>query len=384
MSEVVYSLSAFGAMIADPDRFAAYSEAIAKAVRHGDVVLEIGCGPAVFALLAARAGARRVFAADTADIVDFARKLAETNGLAERIEFFQCDSRKLTLPEKANVIVSDIRGALPFYDHAIPSIEDARKRLLTPGGVLIPQRDTVKAALIEAADFYSRLTAPWQQSVPALDLSPSLPLILNDSYSSHFKREQLLTDPQTFCVLDYAPGIADSATAELTFTAARGATAHGLCVWFETRLLADIGYSTGPGADKSVYSQTFFPLLEPVVLRPGQQVQVKLRAELVGSDYVWQWDTTFPAAASGERLHFRQSTFHGAHFSPRFLRTRAANFTPELSAEGQADLWLLQAMDGRTPLQQIAETAAERFPQVFNTTADAFNRASALAERVSR
>src|SRR3954447_10576696 len=118
----VYSLRAFGTMIADAPRFSAYSQAIANAIGPGDIVLEIGCGPAVFALLACRAGARRVFAIDTADIVDFARKLAADNALADRVEFFQIDSRKLELPEPANVIVSDIRGALPFYGHAIAAI----------------------------------------------------------------------------------------------------------------------------------------------------------------------------------------------------------------------------------------------------------------------
>src|SRR6478736_2378284 len=103
-----YSLRDFGNMLADAPRFSAYSAAIAKAVRPGDVVLEIGCGPAVFAMLATRAGARRVFAVETDDIVDFARQLAAANNLSDRIEFFQRDSRKLTLPEPANVILSDI------------------------------------------------------------------------------------------------------------------------------------------------------------------------------------------------------------------------------------------------------------------------------------
>jgi len=135
----IYSLRAFGAMIAHPGRFSAYSQAIAKSVRPGDVVLEMGCGPAVFSLLACRAGARRVFAIDTADIVDFARKLAAANGVADRIEFFQTDSRKFDPPERANVIVSDIRGALPFFGHAVAALNDARIRLLAPGGTLIPQ-----------------------------------------------------------------------------------------------------------------------------------------------------------------------------------------------------------------------------------------------------
>ena len=380
-----YSLRDFGAMIGDGPRFSAYSEAIAKAVRPGDVVLEIGCGTAVFSLLACRAGARRVFAVDTADIVDFARKLAADNGLADSIEFLQTDSRTLELPERANVILSDIRGALPFHGHAITAINDARTRLLAPAGTLIPQRDTLKAALLDAAEFYSRIVNPWQKSAADnLDLSNSLPLLLNDSYGSQFKPEQLLSDPQTFCVLDYAAGAADRASAELTFTAVRAATAHGICLWFETRLFADIGYSTGPGAVDSVYSQIFLPWLSPITLQQGEHVRVQLRADLIGSNYVWQWNTSVAASTNRDTIQYRQSTFHGSHLSPRFLRSRSMDFTPELSPEGQADLFLLQSMTGATTLREIAASAARHFPRVFASVEAAFDRAATLAERLAR
>src|SRR5258708_7973177 len=161
----VYSLDAFGAMIADRGRFEAYSKAIVKAVQPGDAVLEIGCGPGVFALLACQAGARRVYAIDSDEIVHFARELGAANAFADRMEFIQIDSRKVQLPERMNVIVSDLRGSLPLFGRAITSLEDARQRLLAPGGILIPQRDTLKAAVIEANDFYSQFVAPWQNSV---------------------------------------------------------------------------------------------------------------------------------------------------------------------------------------------------------------------------
>src|SRR6266849_6424007 len=110
----MYSLRDFGAMIADAGRFGAYAKAIAAAVRPGDTVAEIGCGPGVFSLLACRAGALRVFAIESDDSIHSARQLAASNGFTDRIEFFQGDSRKTELPERVNVIVSDIRGALPF------------------------------------------------------------------------------------------------------------------------------------------------------------------------------------------------------------------------------------------------------------------------------
>jgi len=74
--------------------------------------------------------------------------LAAANGFTDRIEFFQNDSRKTELPERVNVIVSDLRGVLPLYDQLIPSLEDARRRLLATGGIMIPMRDTLKAAVM--------------------------------------------------------------------------------------------------------------------------------------------------------------------------------------------------------------------------------------------
>ena len=98
----MYSLRNFGDMIGDSGRFNAYAKAIARSVRAGDVVAEIGCGPAVFALLACQAGAKRVYAIETEDIIDVARQIAAANGFADRIQFFQDDSRKVELPGARN------------------------------------------------------------------------------------------------------------------------------------------------------------------------------------------------------------------------------------------------------------------------------------------
>jgi protein arginine N-methyltransferase 1 len=380
----MYSLTDYGNMIADGGRFAAYAKAIANAVRAGDAVAEIGCGPGVFAFLACRAGARRVYAIETDAIIHSARQLATENGLADRIEFIQNDSRRVELPERVNVIVSDIRGTLPFLGFAIPTVEDARRRFLAPGGIMIPQRDTLKAALVEAKEFYERLTVPWQKTADGLDLSSALSVILNGSYGVSFKSEQLFTESESWHSLDYTAGAATRAAASLCFRAMRSGTVHGLCLWFETQLLGDIGYSSGPGGSATIYGQIFLPWLEPVTVVEGQKIQVELRADLVGQDYVWSWDTKIFAHNEAPTNHFQQSTFQGANFSPRFLRCRATDFVPELSEEGQADRWVLQAMDGTTSMQQIAQSAAGRFPQLFPTVPDAFRRAAELAEKLSR
>jgi type I protein arginine methyltransferase len=380
----MYSLRDFGSMIGDAARFNAYAKAIARAVRPGDVVAEIGCGPAVFSLLACQAGARRVFAIELDDSIHFARQLAAANDFSDRIQFFQSDSRKSELPERANVIISDIRGAMPLHDHAIPSLEDARQRLLAPNGIMIPQRDTLKAAVIQAAEYYAEITSPWRTSVPGVDLSPSLSPILNQTYSASFKKEQLLTEPMDWGLLDYSVGTAASAAAELEFHVPREGMAHGVCVWFEAKLFEDFGYSTGPGAVDSVYGQLFLPWLQPVALVEGQKIHLALHADLVGQDYIWRWETQIPATAIHPAFHFQQSTFQGANFSPHALRCQAVDYAPLLSEAGQADLWMLQRMDGTASLQTIAQSAAEQFPRLFSSWREAFRRAADLSKDLSR
>lgn len=380
----MYSLADYGSMIADPHRIGPYSEAIARAVRPGDVVADIGCGPGLFSLLACRAGARRVFAIDMQGIVEFGRELAKINGFADRIQFLEGDSRQVNLPERVRVIVSDIRGVLPFFRDAIPSIEDARQRFLAPGGVMIPQRDTVKVGVIEANEDYARLMLPWKRAVPSLDFSPSLPVVLNGEYSGVFRGEQLLSEPQPWCVLDYMAGTKTNASGELRFRTTRSGTAHGICLWFETQLFEGIGYSTGPGPIKTIYGQMLYPWLKPVPVRPGQEIQVGLHANLVGKDYVWRWETRIPAQDGEPEICFKQSTFHGWTFSAESLRRCAVDYVPALTDEGLAESWMLQAMDGRASLQEIAQSASERFPNVYRRWEDAFRRLVEIADRFSR
>src|ERR1700720_604614 len=129
----MYSLKDFGDMISDSTRFKAYAEAISRCVRPGNVVLEIGCGPAIFSMLACNAGAKRVYAIETEDVIEVARQIALANKFADRIHFFQGDSRKTVLPERVDVIVSDIRGALPLFGGSVASLRDAKQRFLAAG-----------------------------------------------------------------------------------------------------------------------------------------------------------------------------------------------------------------------------------------------------------
>lgn len=379
----MYSLEQYATMFADKLRMDAYSAAIARTVQPGDAVVDLGCGPGIFALLACKAGARRVYAIDTSGVVDFGRHLAAANGFSDRIHFLRGDSRGIHLPERVNVLVADVRGVVPFYSHAVGTLLDARDRFLVEGGQMVPTRDSLFAAVVEHSTLYHQLVDPWN-SITNLELSSGRPLVLNTLQKHHLKPKHVVSEPRSWHVLDYTSRSVAAAQGRFESPVTRSATGHGLGIWFETTLLEGIGFSTAPREIESVYGHVFLPWLEPVALLEGDICTIDLRVHLVGNDYVWQWETSIPASAARKEIRFVQSTFYGSLFPPSLLQKRKQDFVPILNEDGQAERWLLQAMDGSRTLENIAAEAARLFPQVFRRTEDAMNLAADLAEKFSR
>src|SRR5215472_17381867 len=176
----MYGLGAYGSMIADRVRVEAYAEALRKTVRKGCVVAEIGTGPGVFAVLACQLGAGRVFAIEPAEIIQVAREVAAANGCADKIEFFEQLSNRVTLPSRADVMLSDLRGVLPFFQRHIPAIVDARLRFLAPGGTIIPRKDKIWAAVVEAPKPYAGVVEPWEKNPLNQNLEAARTLAINE------------------------------------------------------------------------------------------------------------------------------------------------------------------------------------------------------------
>lgn len=310
----MYSLHFYGRMIADAPRIDAYAAALRHTVKPDSVVMDLGCGPGVFALLACKLGARRVYAVEPNNVIGLAREAAVANDLADRIQFFEKLSTEITLEEPATIIVSDLRGVLPWFQQHIPSIIDARERLLARGGTLIPRRDILWAAVVEAADQYEELVAPWEDKRFELDLSAGTRLITNTWRKTRIQPEQLLVEPVRWTTIDYHEVNSPDVQAEISFRAARKGTAHGVAVWFDSELAGGIGFSNHPGGPELIYGTGLFPFSQPVEVMENDRITLRLAAKMVGDDYVWRWDTDFP------KTSFKQSTFFGVPLSPAVLQ----------------------------------------------------------------
>lgn len=382
----MYSLGGYGSMISDHRRMEAYALALRRTITPRSIVVDIGTGPGILTLLACQFGARKVYAIEPADAIAVARAIAHMNGYADHIEFIQQRSDRVTLPERADVIVSDLRGVLPLFLHHLPSIIDARRRFLKSDGRMIPQSDRLWAAVVHAPELYSLHVDPWDRRPFGLDMGPARAIETNTWTKCRVRPEQLLVSPQPWVTLDYTSLDQCDAAAALTWTADSQGEAHGLVMWFDSILTQDVRMTNDPNSPELVYAHAFFPWPQPVALAVGDKVSASIQARLVGEDYVWRWETTVLEQGQPDRVKaaFKQSTFYGAPLSLDRLHKRAVDHVPALNEDGQIDHLILESLDAHLPLGQIADWVMAKFPTSFRTWDEVMAHVADLSAKYSQ
>jgi protein arginine N-methyltransferase 1 len=366
----VYDFAAYGKMMMDRLRTGAYCRALAIAVKPGDIVVDLGAGAGILTLHACRLGARLVHAIEPNAAIQVAREVVQVNGFSQRVNFHEAMSFQVVLPERCDVLITDPRGVLPLFENAIPSIIDARRRLLKPGGVLIPHQDTVWAALVESPDIYQEhYDNAWRSASDGFDMEAARRRTINSFGRHRFELNQLLSEPVRWLLLDYRAIEQASASGTLQFQVQRPGTAHGFALWFDSELIDGVSISNRPGEPKLIYGQQFFPFQDPLPVLPNQIILIDVRAAPIGDNYIWQWITQRASAGSPDKIErlYHQSSLFSSVWGPERLKKMSDQHIPLLNEEGVIHMRALELMNDRRPLGKIAETMAAEFPKRFPT-----------------
>ena len=128
-------------LLGDRIRMRAFRAAIDDVVQPGMTVLDLGTGTGILAEWALDNGAARVYGIElNEDLLAGAVQRLGAAGHGDAFRPVPGTSLAVTLPEAVDVIVSETLGNLADNEGAVEILDDARRRFLAPGGVMIPSR----------------------------------------------------------------------------------------------------------------------------------------------------------------------------------------------------------------------------------------------------
>jgi SAM-dependent methyltransferase len=358
--------------IDDPVRLGAFQRAIAAVVEPGDVVADIGCGLGTYAIFAARAGARRVFAVDDSPIVEVAREVVRDSGADDAVEVLSGYSTALQPPEPCDLVIFEDYLTTLVSPGQARVVADLERRWLKPGGRLMPPRARLWVAPVEDPEGHLAIDRfhGSNDRVLGIDFSSTRRRAFATAHPRKLGGGALLATPELAHDYDLLHLKRVEVSVTRSVPATRDGVVHGLLLWFELAL-GNAWLGTGPLAPPSAWQQTLFPLATPIPVTTGAAIDLSLQASPLGEELAWRW----AVASAGRRVE--ASSLDGAPLGQEALALSRADHVPAAAVELEIDRTILDAVDGRRAIRELAALLRARFSARF---ADE----DAAAERVAR
>jgi 2-polyprenyl-3-methyl-5-hydroxy-6-metoxy-1,4-benzoquinol methylase len=186
-------------LLGDAVRNRAFYRALKEYITADSTVLDIGSGTGIWAIAAARLGAKRIVAVEKDEmLIPIIRTLIRENGVEKKVEVVTTDSRKLDLRERFDVIISETIGNQGFEEDIVPIMIDAKRRFLKPNGTMIPSAIRLIAAAARVKKPYKNMPAGISLKAGYFEtLNLNIPVVLLNK-----SRLKVLTKPKTLIETD--------------------------------------------------------------------------------------------------------------------------------------------------------------------------------------
>jgi type I protein arginine methyltransferase len=253
-------------MIKDKIRTRAYKNAILsnKYLFTDKIVLDVGCGTGILSFFALRAGARHVYAIDSADIIDLAIEISAKNAI-QNITFIKGKVEDIKLPiNYVDIIISEWMGYMLLYENMLETVIYARDKWLIPGGMMFPNKAKIYLAGIEDGKYKDEKIEFWND-VYGIDMSVLSKISLTEPLIEEISSDAILS---TTCPV-FEADLETVTEDELKFVTSysiqftRKDFMHGLVGWFDvifTHCHKPVTLSTSPRSKVTHWKHTIFYL----------------------------------------------------------------------------------------------------------------------------
>jgi tetratricopeptide (TPR) repeat protein len=267
-------------MLNDRDRNDSYDLALRNMINADSIVLDIGAGSGLLAMMAARAGAKQVITCEMVPaIAEVAAEIIEQNGFGQQITVIAKKSTNLEVgidfPERANVLVTETFDVGLLGEEALISLRHALEHLLTPDAKILPASAKVFAQLIESEQLYQE---DFVKDASNFDVSKFNRFALTPNYLqrqvNQYEHRNLSNVCEAF-TFDFTQ-ICDRGEEEsLSFPILADGVVHAVVFWFELWLDPQIKISTSPKTEYTHWQQAIQLLGNPKTVASGEFLSVK-------------------------------------------------------------------------------------------------------------
>lgn len=265
-------------MLNDTERNDAFELALSKAITPDTVVLDIGSGSGLLAMMAARAGAKETISCEmVATIAEIARATVELNGYSESVVIVEKKSIDMSvpadMPRRANLLVTETVDCGLLGEGIVPSVMHAREHLLTRDAVIIPCSARLVGMLVESDKLFH---LNWAHRAAGFDVTP-----INEYQTGGYFPVRLgafkyeaLTEPFELFRFDFTSGSVQPEVRDILAPIVRDGACHGIVFWFEMQLDDRISMSNCPGSNTH-WEQAFQCLSSGLPVRGGEEIVIR-------------------------------------------------------------------------------------------------------------
>lgn len=272
-------------MLSDLERNDAYDQLLKTFITPESIVLDIGTGSGLLAMMAARHGAKHVYACEQSHFVaEVAKEIIAKNGYADRITLFPNKSDTIQpfhFSEPPNLIIGEIFDPAMVGEGAVPSFRDAFERLAGPGCRIIPNTSLVKGMLIESPG--QRCIHPLSE-ISGFDLSIFNQFRSPTDYASirlpNYKH-RLLSKEQVLLRYDFEnlhPRQEDNdpIRKEVILEVSERGIAQGVALWFDLLMDERLILTNEPRRLDNHWGQAVCFFSEEIKVQPGDNIRISL------------------------------------------------------------------------------------------------------------
>lgn len=149
-------------MMNEKNRNQAYFDALKSVIKPDSSVFEIGTGSGLLAMMAAKLGAKQVNTCEAVPLIaETAQQIIKDNNFEKTVKVIAKKSVDIEigndLPAQADILVSEIFSSELLGEYVLPSLEDAKRRLLKPQGKVIPAAGSIMIGLFTGEDIRRNL-----------------------------------------------------------------------------------------------------------------------------------------------------------------------------------------------------------------------------------